>query len=326
MRAKPFFVSVSVVAIALASMAPAFGQVKVDPKLPDYKAVDEEMSGTINSVGSDTMNNLLSRWGEGFKKFYPKVKTEVIGKGSGTAMPALTEGTATFGPMSRDVSADEIAKFRKKFGYKPTALPTSLDMLAIYVNKDNPIADKGLTLKQVDGIFSKNQRAGGKDIRTWGDLGLNGEWASQPIQLNGRNSASGTYLYLKEHVLKKGDYKDSVKERPGSSAVVQAVADERYAIGYSGIGYKTAGVKAVPLGADKGKMIEATPKNTADYPLARYLFLCLNHDPKKPLDPLRREFIKFVFSKQGQEIVIDDGFLPVTVEEAAEALKSVGIK
>ena len=123
-------------------------------------------------------------------------------------------------------------------------------MLAVYVHKDNPI--KSLTLQQVDAIFSKTRKGGfEKDIRTWGDLGLTGEWAKKPISLYGRNSASGTYGYFKEHALFKGDFKDTVKEQPGSSAVVQGVASDKYGIGYSGIGYKTADVRAVPLAAER---------------------------------------------------------------------------
>src|SRR4029077_13154693 len=214
--------------------------VKVDPKLPDYKPVGG-VSGNMKSVGSDTMNNLMALWAEGFHKHYPNVEVAVEGKGSTTAPPALIAGTAHFGPMSRPMKQAEIDKFEEKFGYKPTGLATSIDMLAVYVHKDNPI--KSLTLPQLDAIFSKTRKAGyAKDITTWGDLGLEGEWADKPISLYGRNSASGTYGFFKEHVLLNGDFKDSVKEQPGSSSVVQGVASDRYAIGYSGIGYKTADV------------------------------------------------------------------------------------
>lgn len=304
----------------------AVGDVAVDAGLPDYKPV-EGVSGTIKSIGSDTMNNLMALWGEGFKKMYPNVQIEIEGKGSSTAPPALIGGTAQFGPMSREMKSAEIDEFEKKFGYKPTALPTSIDMLAVYVNKDNPI--KGLTLPQVDAIFSKN-RAGGnaEDITSWGQVGLTGAWAKQPISLYGRNSASGTYGYFKEHALFKGDYKDSVKEQPGSSSVVQGVASDKFAIGYSGIGYKTADVIAVPISTDKGQdFVDATPENayTGEYPLARFLFLYVNAKPGAPLDPLRREFIKYVFSKQGQQDVVKDGYFPVPASIAAEALKSLGL-
>jgi len=313
-------------ALALAAALPAAAQVKVDAQLPEYKPV-EGVSGSIKSIGSDTMNNLMTLWAEGFKAFYPNVTVEIEGKGSSTAPPALIAGTASFGPMSRTMKAAEIDEFEKKFGYKPTALSTSIDMLAVYVHKDNPV--KGLTLKQLDGVFSVTRKSGyPTDVRTWGEAGLTGAWASQPISLYGRNSASGTYGFFKEHVLAKGDFKASVKEQPGSSAVVNAVANDRYGMGYSGIGYKTADVNAVPLAMDEGgAFVPATPENayTGEYPLSRFLNLYINAKPGEPLDPLRREFVRFVFSRQGQEVVVKDGYYPVTAEMARGALKSAGI-
>ncbi len=305
----------------------AHAQVKVDADLPEYKPV-EGVSGTIKSVGSDTMNNLMTLWGEGFKKFYPNVQIEIEGKGSSTAPPALIQGSSNFGPMSREMKSAEIDDFEKKFGYKPTALPTSIDMLAVYVHKDNPV--KGMSLAEVDAIFSKERKRGHKeDITKWGQVGLTGDWANHPISLYGRNSASGTYGFFKEHTLAKGDYKDSVKEQPGSSAVVQGVASDKYGIGYSGIGYKTADVRAVPLAPKDGaEYVSATPENaySGEYPLSRFLFLYVNAKPGTEMDPMRREFIKFIFSKQGQEVVVKDGYYPVPAAIATEALKSLEIK
>jgi phosphate transport system substrate-binding protein len=270
----------------------------------------------------------MTLWSEGFRKFYPNVRVEIEGKGSSTAPPALIEGTATFGPMSRAMKSTEMDEFEGKFGYKPTQLATSIDMLAVYVNKDNPL--QGLTLPQVDAIFSKTRKRGyASDIRTWGELGLSGEWTAAPVSLYGRNAASGTYGYFKEHALSNGDYKDSVKEQPGSSSVVQGVARDKYGIGYSGIGYITADVRAVPLAEDAdGPMVPAEAKHayTGEYPLARFLWLCVNYKPGSQLDPLRREFIKYVFSKQGQEVVVKDGYFPVSASMAKKALKEVGIK
>ncbi|MFO0870859.1 MAG: PstS family phosphate ABC transporter substrate-binding protein [Pirellulales bacterium] len=314
------------VAIVLAAST-AWGQVKVDPKLPSYKPVTG-VSGTIKSVGSDTMNNLMTLWAEAFNKHYLSVKVEVEGKGSSTAPPALIAGTATFGPMSRPMKADELDAFEKKFGYKPLALPTSIDMLAVYVHKDNPL--QSLTLAQVDAIFSATRKLGYREsITKWGQLGLTGEWADAPLSLYGRNSASGTYGYFKEHALGKGDFRDAVKEQPGSSAVVQAVATDKFAIGYSGIGYKTADVVALPL-AEKanGEAVSAEVENaySGDYPLSRQLLLYVNYKPGSQLDPLRREFIKFIFSRQGQEIVVKDGYFPVPASVAQKALLGLGIK
>ena len=300
--------------------------VKVDSKLSDYVQA-RGVSGNVKSVGSDTMNNLMALWAEGFRKMYPGVRVEIEGKGSSTAPVALIEGTATFGPMSRAMKEKEIDDFEKKFGHKPTALPAAIDMLAVYVHKDNPIT--GLTMKQVDAIFSKTRKGGlANDIRTWGDLGLTGEWADKPISLYGRNSASGTYGYFKEIALFKGDYKDSVKEQPGSSSVVQGVATDKFGIGYSGIGYKTADVRVVPLAVDEGKFVPAEPEHayTGDYPLARFLYMYVNHKPGADLEPLRAEFVKYIFSRQGQTDVVKDGYYPVTRRIADRAAQSVGLE
>ncbi len=315
-------------AVATAIAAAASAQVKVDPNLPAYSPV-QGVSGNIKSVGSDSMNNEMALWAEGFLAFYPNVAIEIEGKGSSTAPAALIAGTAQFGPMSREMKSKEIDDFEKRYGYKPVGLETSIDMLAVYVHKDNPIAKTGLTLQQVDAIFSKNRRGGlEKDIRTWGDLGLTGEWATRPISLYGRNSASGTYGFFKDVALFGGDYKDDVKEQPGSSSVVQGVASDRFGIGYSGIGYRTADVRAVAIARDADSpMVEALPENaySGEYPLARYLLVYVNCRPGSQLDPLRREFIRYIFSRNGQEDVVKDGYYPVTAEVAKRNLASVGI-
>lgn len=321
----------SVVCLVLAASilaAPAAGQaVEVDKRLPSYTP-SSGVSGNIKSIGSDTMNNMMTLWAESFQRLYPSVQIEIEGKGSSTAPPALIAGTSNFGPMSRMMKSTEIDKFEKQYGYAPTALRTSIDMLAVYVHKDNPIA--GLTLQQVDAIFSKSRKGGaGAEIRTWGDLGLTGEWAARPISLYGRNSASGTYGYFKKHALFGGDFKDSVKEQPGSSSVVSGVANDRYGIGYSGIGYKTADVLAVDLAMDSDS--EAIPAEaqfayTGEYPLARFLYLYVNYKPGSSLEPLRREYVRYIFSKEGQMDVVKDGYYPVTAEIALEDLASLGLR
>ncbi|MDZ7582412.1 MAG: phosphate ABC transporter substrate-binding protein [Deltaproteobacteria bacterium] len=323
---KMLTVAVLATVLALAPGLNAGAQVKVDAALPEYKPV-QGISGSIKSIGSDTMNNEMTLWAEGFLKMYPNVQIEIEGKGSSTAPPALIAGTSQFGPMSREMKSKEIDEFEKIFGYKPVGLPTSIDMLAVYANKDNPV--KGMSLQQVDAVFSKNRKGGhGEEISRWGQLGLSGEWADRPISLYGRNSASGTYGYFKEHALFQGDFKDQVKEQPGSSSVVQGVASDKFAIGYSGIGYKTADVRAVPLSEKHGQpFVEAVPENayTGEYPLARFLYVYVNYKPGSQLDPLRREFIKYILSKQGQSDVIKDGYYPLPAAICRDALQSVGI-
>jgi phosphate transport system substrate-binding protein len=299
-------------------------QVQVDPGLASYKPVSG-VSGNLSSVGSDSLNNLMTFWAELFAKYYPNAKVQIEGKGSSTAPPALISGTAQLGPMSREMKGSEVDQFEKKYGYKPTGLRTSVDALAVFVNKDNPI--KCLSLAQADAVFSKSRRRGAKDdVTTWGQLGLTGEWASKPISLYGRNSASGTYGFFKEHTLKNGDYKDSVKEQPGSASVVQGVTVDRFAVGYSGIGYATAGVRAVPLTEKEGTAcVEATADNAYNgtYPLARFLYVYINRAPGKPLDPLTRELARLMFSKEGQEAVVKDGYFPIPANVAKEELGKV---
>ena len=293
----------------------------VDPALPSYKKVSG-VSGSLSSVGSDTMNNMMTLWAETFRKVYSNVKVQVEGKGSSTAPVALIAGTAQFGPMSRQMRATELDQFEAKYGYKPTELKTSYDALAVYVNKDNPL--EKLTLAQVDAAFSKTRRRGGRNAATWGDLGLTGDWAGRPISLYGRNSASGTYGFFKEHTLKNGDYRDTVKEQPGSASVVQGVTEDRFGMGYSGIGYKTSGVKVVALAeADAFSSGSYEDVKSGKYPLARFLYIYINKAPGKPLDPLVREYAKLIFSKEGQEVVIKDGYLPLPAAIIAEELKKL---
>jgi phosphate transport system substrate-binding protein len=307
-------------ALALAASL-AVAQTVQGPAIAAYQKTSG-VSGNINSVGSDTMNNMMTLWAEAFTKVYPNIKVQVEGKGSSTAPAALIAGTAQFGPMSRAMRATEVDQFEQKYGYKPTQLRTSYDALAVYVNKDNPL--EKLTLAQVDAVFSKSRRRGYKqNVTTWGQLGLTGDWANRPISLYGRNSASGTYGFFKEHTLSNGDYKDTVKEQPGSASVVQGVTEDRYGIGYSGIGYKTSGVKVVPLAEKDGGAFSSGSYDdvkSGKYPLNRFLYIYINRAPGKPLDPLVKEFSKFIMSKEGQEVVVKDGYLPLSAEIVKEEL------
>lgn len=301
----------TLVAAGVVFTTAAVAQIKVDPAIKPYTPVSG-VSGNLNSIGSDTLNNLMTLWAEGFRAVYPNVNIQIEGKGSSTAPVALIEGTAQLGPMSRAMKGSEIDAFEKKYGYKPLEIKVSIDALAVYVHKDSPL--KSLSMQQVDSIFSSTNRLGGTPITTWGQVGLTGEFANRPISLFGRNSASGTYGFYKDVALGGGDYSTRVKEQPGSSAVVQGVASDLYAMGYSGIGYKTSGVKVLDLAAKPGaKAYEANPENclSGDYPLARFLYIYVNKDPKKPMDRLTKEFLTFVLSKQGQEVVAKDGYFPM---------------
>jgi phosphate transport system substrate-binding protein len=255
----------------------------------------------------------MTLWAEEFKRAYPNVNVQIQAAGSSTAPPALTEGTASFGPMSRRMKDKEIEAFEARHGYKPTAVPVAIDALAVYVHKDNPVS--GMSIQDVDAVFSSTRKCGGlADVARWGDLGLDGAWQSRDIQLFGRNSVSGTYGYFKEEALCKGDFKNTVNEQPGSASVVQSVSTSINGIGYSGIGYKTSSVRAVPLSKKPGEaVVEATPENAVDgsYPLSRFLYVYINKNPNQALSPIEREFIKLVYSRQGQEVVVKDGYIPL---------------
>lgn len=297
----------------------------VDPTLPEYQKTTG-VAGNLSSVGSDSLANLMTLWAEAYKKAYPNVNIQIQAAGSSTAPPALTEGTSNLGPMSRPMKDSELQAFEAKHGYKPTAVPVAIDALAVFVHKDNPI--QSLDLAQVDAIFSSTRLCGGeKELKTWGDLGLTGEWATKPIQLFGRNSVSGTYGYFKEAALCKGDFKPNVNEQPGSASVVQSVSSTVNAIGYSGIGYKTASVRAVPLSKKGGEAFEASEENAlaGKFPLSRYFYVYVNKAPNKPLAPLEAEFVKLVLSKQGQEVVVKDGYIPLSKKTIEKIHNDLGL-
>lgn len=297
---------------------------QVDPNLPTYQRASG-VSGNLSSVGSDTLANLMTLWAEEYKRLYPNVNIQIQAAGSSTAPPALIEGASNLGPMSRKMKNKEDAAFEKRFGYKATPIAVAIDALAVFVHKDNPI--EGLTIKQVDAIFSSTRKCGySQDVNSWGDLDLTGAWANRGVQLYGRNSVSGTYGYFKKKALCKGDFKNGVNEQPGSASVVQSITSSLNGVGYSGIGYKTSGVKTVPLTKkDDGKFVDATFENASDgsYPLSRFLWVYVNKHPNKPLDPLMKEFITMVVAKQGQEVVVKDGYVPLPAKVAAKQLAKI---
>ncbi|MBD3620533.1 MAG: phosphate ABC transporter substrate-binding protein PstS family protein [Chromatiales bacterium] len=320
MKSLKHLIAAGTMAAAFVAAGPALAQ-KVDPAIPAYTKTSG-VSGNLSSVGSDTLANLMTLWAEDFKRAYPNVNIQIQAAGSSTAPPALTEGTSNVGPMSRAMKDKEIQAFEEKYGYKPTQIRVAIDALAVFAHKDNPI--KGMSIADVDAVFSSTRKCGAPaDVTKWGQLGVTGQLANQDIQLYGRNSVSGTYGYFKSKALCKGDFKANVNEQPGSASVVQSVSTSLNAIGYSGIGYVTTGVKAVPLAKRDGDAyVEATAENAVNgsYPLARFLYVYVNKHPNKPLPPLEREFFKQVLSQQGQEVVVKDGYFPLPAKVVEQEL------
>lgn len=319
---KKLFAAVAMTATCLTASAADL----LDANLPTYtKAAG--VSGNLSSVGSDTLANLMTLWAEEFKRVYPNVNVQIQAAGSSTAPPALTEGTANMGPMSRKMKDKEIESFEKKYGYKPTPVAVAIDALAVFVHKDNPI--KGLSIQQVDAIFSSTRKCGAaEDVSTWGQVGVEGALADKSVQIFGRNSVSGTYGYFKSKALCKGDYKNNVNEQPGSASVVQSVSTSLNSIGYSGIGYKTSSVRALPLGKKVGDaFVEATPENAVNgaYPLSRFLYVYVNKKPGVALPPMEAEFLKMVLAKVGQEVVVKDGYIPLPAKVVEKQMADLGL-
>jgi len=313
-------------ALAGSMVCATIAQADVDPNLPEYSPTSG-ISGNLTSIGSDTLNNLMTLWAEDFNGFYPNINIQIQGAGTSTAPPALAEGTANFGPMSRTMRDSEVAQFEEAYGYEPTMVRVGIDTIAVFVNRDNPI--EGLTLAQVDAIFSNTRRCGGaSDITRWGQVGMDGSWANRDITLYSRNAVSGTYGYFRQHALCDGDFKNNMNEQPGSASVVQGVSESLNGIGYSGIGYNTSGVRAISLGREEGKLYEPNSENAAsgDYPLARFLYLYVNKHPEDGLEPHTREFLKMVLSRQGQQVNVRDGFIPMPEAVAAQERQRLGIE
>lgn len=303
-------------------VAHATAQVVVDPDLPPF-TLKGNAGGKITSAGSDTMLNLMTAWMDRFRESFPAIETEAEGKGSSTAPPALTQNQVQFGPMSRAMDTQEKDEFRLRWGYEPTELIVAIDCVAIFVHKDNPIEE--ISLDDLREAFSVD----GPDRPTWKDLGVqDAGWANRPVSLQGRNSASGTYKYFKKEALGGSDFKPTVAENPGSAGVVQAISKDPGAIGYSGIGFTTPDVKYIAIIDDWG--VAVTPdQETAvngDFPLARPLFMYINYDARKQLDDSRDAFLRFVYSREGQQIVTQDGAFPLPAEIARDQLESVGVE
>lgn len=269
--------------------------------------------GSITSIGSDTLATLVSLWAEQFQRMYPHIKFQIQASGSATASQALTQGTASIGPMSRALTPIEVQRFTRRYGYPPTSLVVAVDAMAIYVEKNNPLAE--LNMQQIDAIFSMTRFCGGsKNIRRWQQLGIGKFGDTRDIQVFGRNSASGTYDLFKNLALCDGDFDIRVNEMPSSSSVVQSIASSIGGIGYAALGHGNTDVKAVAIGKRGGPFYAPTADNirAARYPYTRYLYIVVNKAPDAPLPTLEKSFLSFILSDQGQKIVQQSNYYPVS--------------
>lgn len=307
---------------------PAIAQPKPEPQAAaesaEYHAVGN-LKGELSSVGSDSLANLMILWAETFKQLYPDVTINIKSTGSATAPPALALGSADIGPMSRLMNEEEIHEFESSLAYKPIPIAVAIDALAVFVHPDNPL--EGLSLQQLDAVFALAPTCGANGpVRTWGQLGLSGEWSSAGIELFGRNSISGTHQHFQRHALCDGDFRTDISELPGSASVVRAVSQSRHGMAYSALGYADDSVRVLPLARHDGQAFVAATQDNAlngSYPLARLLYIYVNHDPAQPWNPLQQEFIRMVLARQGQEQVVRAGFAALPATVAARELQKL---
>lgn len=311
----------------------------VDPSTPSWQPgpVDVHPEEELNIVGADVMDEITLGWIKEFREAYPRLSVTMEARASGSGGPALTAGTADLAPVGRELLPAEEKSFVDKYGYKPLAIRVATGSVGslgktaasvVIVDKDNPI--KGLTLAQLDAIYSKTRNRGHADISTWGDLGLGGDWANRPIHLYGLKPVNGIEYYLKLNVLEGGDYKDNIQFVKGKGFThAFTVAAEDMATHPGGLTYALLAnvrpnVRVVPLATTDGQpFVLPTVQSvyTHQYPLSRYVYIFVNKKPGEPLQPKIKEFLKLVLSKQGQDVVAKEGvYIPLTPAVVKEEL------
>jgi phosphate transport system substrate-binding protein len=302
-------------------------QPRLDPALPAYQPRKEKLNGTFRGGSSDVMTVLVQKWFEKFKTYHPEVGLSISPPYAGSlGAVELVKENLDFVFVSRELRPDDIRDFRARFGYAPLSVPVSggsyrhfgaLDAMGFFVHKDNPLEQ--LTFDQIDAMYSSTRHRGGKPITKWGDLGLSGEWAEKPIKLYGIKPWNGFEEFVRQRILSKGDkrgeWRDDLVFEKVVFPMAKHVAEDRYGIGYSGLAYLDRGVRVLPLVAAAGDAPQApTYENVAlaTYPLSRITFFNVNKAPGKPLPPALDEFLRFVLSREGQQVVLDHAaYLPL---------------
>jgi len=290
--------------------------------LPSYELV-AGLSGKITSIGESTTTNLVARVAAAFRRMYPDVTLQVTASPISVGPAALLEGRADLVPMSRPLAPEEVQSFTKKYGYPPTEIKVAADALAIYVEKGNPVP--GLTLGQLDGIFSRTQSRGGSSIETWGQAGLTAEWADRRITLYGYGPDDGAHQIFQQQVLDGGAFRLSLRVEGGGSSIVQGVASDPGAIGFASVFFACKRVRVVQIAGADGRSYAPTEENVRShkYPLSRFLYIYVNKPPRQPLGGPASEFLLFLLSREGQQIVADGGNIPLdvaTVEQGRRTL------
>ncbi len=298
----------------------------LDPNLPYYRPV-EKLSGELKLGGSNTMSHVASVWINNFTRFYPDVKIVIDVNGSREAVESVQKGYTQIGLLSRTISEEEVESFNKDIGFPPTVLTPCLERTAIYVNKNNPIP--GLTLAQLDAALgSECKRKAKEPCHNWGQLGLTGKWAKLPITVHGRTFDTGSQVFIQEAVLLGSTMREDMVSHKSNIDIVNAVAQDEGGLGFGGLSYATSDVKTVPLAFTEGQEFVAIDSPEADmgmYPLVRRLQLVVKHDPKQKLPAVEREFIRYVFSRLGQEDVVKAGYQAIPARPARVALDAVGL-
>lgn len=297
-------------------------QSAVDPALQVYSRT-QGLKGKLTLIGSNTMSQVGAIWGDGFRRLHPDVQVEIQVKGSANAVGSVIDGSATFGLLSRNINEAEVKAFHGKFGYVPTILTPVLEPQGIFVHKDNPV--KSLSLSQLDAIFSTSLKRGEKKTaKTWGDLGVKGEWAKVPVMARGRSATTGSQVFFQSAILGGGDFRPDMVAHESNPDLIGAIGKDHRSIGFAGSTFDNPEVKLVPIAWQTGEV--AVDVSHTAYPLVRRLQLVVNNNPSTKLDPLQMEFIKYIFSKSGQQDVVIGGFLPVPAGAAQIALEAIGGK
>jgi phosphate transport system substrate-binding protein len=301
------------------------------------------VSGAIVIAGSDTMQPIIVKAAAAFRLFQSGIKIAVQGGGSDAALRQFIQDQSTIRrgdanprghqvsgsvdllASSRPLTSEERQDFKARYGFEPTEIPIALDAIAIYVNHQNPLLS--LTLEQVDALFSDSRKRGAsEDITTWGQLGLQGDWKHQPVRLYGRDKRSGTRTLFIHTALLDGTLKPHVKEEPGPAMEILDISRDQLGIGYAGIGFQASTVRILPIAPRTGDTpIVPSAETAADgsYPMTRSLYLYAKRTAKGDLEPAVAEFLHFMNSREGQDMIARAGVYPLSTQQVTANLQAL---